>query len=280
MDKLQVREGPRIEKIDLAKPGVEEFIPATMDNIRDSLKRFGVAIVREAFDVAEIEGLIENATAHAAKVEAAARDGTIGKFARAVADIDPETAGCTSNFTETSLYKALMRGVVRSMLLEAIGPDVYWVNAQARVVVPDSNLDKNGRLPLHIERRAFKYDGLHNIWTPLTPQGVVTNVDTPGLQFFVGRLDYFQSLSPETEESIVKYLSSIGRESHRHGLQGDKYGFFFRPKLKAGDVALFTGFAPHTGYIPENARLTRVAFDIRIFPKCDAPDIKPLCLAA
>ena len=137
---------------------------------------------------------------------------------------------------------------------------------------------RSGRLGLHIEKRAFPYEGIHNIWTPLVKDGILTNSDTPGIQFFIGRLAFFQSLSPETEKEIVKFLHELGKDVHSKNPRANKYGFLYRPILTAGDLVLFTGFVPHAGCVPDGTNSMRVGFDVRIFPRCEGERVGPLRL--
>jgi hypothetical protein len=245
--------------------------------------------MRNAFDSAEIGELIENATVRCEKIESAVRSGTEldpsfavkqGGLAYDITIIDPNTAGRTADFTQTTIYAALMKTAVLPLLLELVGRDGCWTGARARNVIPGVEKGRNGQLGLHLERRAFPYEGIHNIWTPLVRDGIVTNRNAPGLQFFVGRLAYFQRLSPETDDEIVAFLRNLGMSVHSENPLPNTYGFFYRPMLKAGDLALFSGFIPHAGCLPKGATHTRVGFDVRMFPKCEGKSVRPLRLEA
>lgn len=133
-------------------------------------------------------------------------------------------------------------------------------------------MNKCGRLPLHLERRAHPYEGVHNLWTPLLPEGKFVNVDCPGLQLLAGRLPFFQALSSETEPDILAYMSSMGPKSLSPDAPGDEYGFFLRPALKTADVVIFSGFVPHGSYLPPESGITRVCFDMRTFPGEQRPE--------
>jgi hypothetical protein len=277
-----------IDDLSGAQTGEERRLPATLENMRRSLETYGLIIMRNAFDSAEIGELIENARIRSESIESAIRSGVEldptfrvkkGGLAYDITAVDPNTAGGKSaDFTETTIYAALVKTALYPILLEIVGRDGCWVGAKARNVIPGVEKGRNGQLGLHLEKRAFPYEGIHNIWTPLVKDGVITNSNAPGIQFFVGRLAFFQRLSPETDDEIVAFLRMLGKYVGSEKPGPNKYGYLYRPKLKAGDLALFSGFVPHAGCVPECAIRARVGFDVRIFPKCVAERVRPLRL--
>ncbi len=286
--KLEESDVCEIDDLSAAQAGGDHRLPATVEHMRWSLETYGLIVMRNAFDSAEITELLENARAQSGRIESAIRSGAEldpkfgvkkGGLAYDIVTIDPNTAAPHSeDFTETTLYATLVKTALFPILVEAVGRDGCWTGAKARTVIPGIEKGRNGQLGLHIEKRAFAYEGIHNIWTPLVAPGAVTNSDVPGVQFFIGRLDFFESLSPATEKAILKFLHELGKDVHSPNPRRSKDGFLYRPRLKAGDLCMFSGFVPHAGCVPESAASTRVGFDVRVFPICEGERVASLRL--
>jgi hypothetical protein len=248
--------------------------PAGVKAVLASIKRYGVAIVKGAFNPALIEVLLANAEAHGALVEKSLRQGIPLTFAphygfleRSLAGnlaaIDPAAAdGSRDEFTRTTLHDAMMTPLMRSTLITLLGANSGWAVARTRVVIPGLE-GVNGGLALHLEKTAVRFPGAYNLWTSLTPPGVTTNADAPGLQLFIGRLAFFES-APESE--IADCVAELSQKSREEAPLPTVDGFFYRPRLRAGDVAIFSGAVPHGSFIPTAAVRMRVGFDVRVFP--------------
>jgi hypothetical protein len=209
--------------------------------------------IRNAFPPAAIAQLLRAARQHAELIVANLKRGAPTHFPpnyrwleRALAcdlgALDPNTSAQGSDdFNETSLHAAVMSPLVQGILRTLIGDDAGYGVVRTRVVLPRT--EKNGFLPLHKEKIAVQWPGLIVIWTPLTPPGIVTNRDAPGIQF--------RTAAGET----------------------------FCPRLAAGDVAIFNGEIEHGSHIPETATHWRVGCDIRLFPWSESNPIPPETIA-
>jgi hypothetical protein len=248
----------------------------------EALRRYGVTILRDAFDPNDVADLLSRADEHRRRLHRAAADGTAANLdlpswygfaprslACDVTALDPLTAGQRTDFDRTSLWRA-MAATVGPVIAAAVGPGARWTRARGRVVVPELEHGRNGQLDLHVERTAFDHEGLHNIWLPLVGADEIANATTPGLQFYIGRLDFFRAFNEETKPQIYKYLETIGEQTLLPDPAGDDGGFFYRPEMQTGDVAIFSGVVPHASCIPPTATQSRVGCDIRIFPDNDA----------
>jgi len=134
-----------------------------------------------------------------------------------------------------------MTGAVQAIIRSSIGADVGSALVRIRAIIPSIG-NGDGRLALHMEKTAVQFPGVHVIWTPLVPPGIVTNYDAPGLRF------------------------RIGSE-------------FFIPKMRTGDLAIFNGSIEHGTFVPDAARHWRVGCDIRIFPWTETNHLPPEAIA-
>jgi hypothetical protein len=128
---------------------------------------------------------------------------------------------------------------------------------------------------MHTEKAVvpYKYPGLHNIWSPLVPDGVVTNRDVSGLQFLIGDKTFFTDISDaDSNQRLYRIEARTGGAT----ADPDGEGFFYRPKMRIGDVAIFSGSLPHGTFVPDAATATRVGADLRV---CPLPDSDALALA-
>src|SRR5581483_958124 len=238
-----------VEDVEAARQGQEELRPASLGAAASQLSAFGVVILRNVFDPQRIGGLLERARRHADYVAAKATAGlddfdfdesyvfSTRNLACELTALDPLTAGRSDDFTATSLYAAVMTDFVRSLLVDILGPRAFWWVARVRVSVPGNEGKPHVRLSLHTELAQIPHlVGLHNVWTPLTAPGVVTNVDCPGLQFYIGRLEWFAAMSKPHRAEVEAFLGGLEEEmaGERHLL--DDGSFFFRPRMRAGDV--------------------------------------------
>jgi len=273
-----------VEDVGAAREGRQDLQSASLADAASQLDRFGVVILRNAFDPLQIAALLERARAHAEHVTAKAMTGATEydlpehyvfsprNLACDLTALDPWTDGRTDDWTQTSLYAAVMTDLVRDLFIELLGPEAFWWVARVRVSIPGNDGKANGRLSLHTELAQIPHlSGLHNIWTPLTPPGVATNVDCPGLQFYVGRLSWFAEMSKPHREEVEDFLGGLSEAMTEEGPELDENGYFFRPRMEAGDVAIFSGAIPHTAYVPQGATSPRVNFDVRLFREADEP---------
>jgi hypothetical protein len=279
-----------VEDVAAAGEGREDLRPASLSDTASQLRTFGVVVLRNVFDPQQIAGLLERTREHAEYVSAKATAGSTdydfdpsyafapSKLACKLTALDPLTAGRSDDFTETSLYAAIMNPLVRGLLVDLMGPEAFWWVARVRVSIPGNEGKTHGRLSLHTESSLIPHVGgeLHNIWTPLVPPGVVTNVDCPGLQFYVGRLSWFAEMSKSHRAEVEAFLGGLQDEITAERPQLDDGGFFFRPAMRTGDVAIFAGAVPHTAYVPPTAKSPRVSFDVRLFLESREPEARRL----
>ncbi len=279
----------RIEDVGTAPQGRETYLRPTLENAMAQLKGFGLVILRDVFPAESVMELLDRVASHA--------DFVCGKAIVGLTDfnfdesylfnprnlgcdltaLDPRTTGRSADLTETSLHTAVMTPYVRSVLKEAIGPEIFWWVARVRVVIPGNEGKANGRLSLHTEQAQLNHlVGLHNIWAPLVKEGVVTNVDCPGIQFYVGRLSFFEQMSIPHRDQVEGFLGMLKQEMIEERPALTDGSFFFRPKLRTGDIAIFSGAVPHTAYVPPAVRKPRVNFDVRMFRKSEEPRARPL----
>ena len=273
-----------LEDVEAAREGRESLRPTSLSDAAAQLDHFGVVILRDVFDPEQIAGLLERTREHADYVSAKAMAGetdfdldesyvfSTRNLACELTALDPLTAGRSDDFTETSLYAAIMTDFVREFFIDLLGPEAFWWVARVRVSIPGNEGKPHGRLSLHTESAQIPHlVGLHNIWTPLMPPGVVTNVDCPGLQFYVGRLSWFAEMSKPHREEVDAFLGGFREAMSEERPELDDDGYFFRPRLRSGDMAIFSGAIPHTAYVPPTARMARANFDVRLFEKSDEP---------
>jgi len=280
-----------VEDVEAAREGRDHLRPASLSHARSQLEAFGILILRNVFDPQQIAGLLERTKQHADYVSAKAIAGQADydfdpsyvfspeKLACELTALDPLTAGRSDDFTETSLYAAIMSDFVRALFIDLLGPEAFWWVARVRVSIPGNEGKPNGRLSLHTESAQIPHlVGLHNIWTPLVPPDVVTNVDCPGLQFYVGRLSWFAEQSVPNRDQVESFLGGLNEAmTEEHHLLDDGT-FFFRPRLRTGDIAVFSGAVPHTAYVPPTATSPRVNLDVRLFRDSGEPNGRPLRL--
>jgi hypothetical protein len=269
---------PKLEDISAAQAGHERFTLATLEDALHQLRTYGIVVLRSAFRTELIHDLLDRTKHHAAYVYSKATAGlsdydfdetyryNAKNLGCDLTAIDPWTSrGRSSDFTATSLYKAIMSDFVSSLIANSIG-ETFWTVARVRVVIPGNEGKVHGRLSLHTERcQIDKLVGLHNIWTPLVPEGIVTNVDCPGIQFYAGRLSFFEKMSIENKAEVIEYLGMMSKHMVEEKARLNCGDFFFRPKLRTGDVVMFSGAVPHTAYVPPAATRPRINFDVRIF---------------
>ena len=280
-----------IEDVEAAREGREDLGPASLSDAATQLRRFGVVILRNVFDPQRIAGLLERASKHADYVSAKASAGftdfdfeesyvfSSRNLACELTALDPLTAGRAADWTETSLYSAIMAEFVRSLFIDLLRPEAFWWVPRVRVSIPGNEGKANGRLSLHTESAQIPHlVGLHNIWTPLVSPGVVTNVDCPGLQFYVGRLSWFAEMSKPHRAEVEAFLGGLKEEMTDERCLLNDGSFFFRPRLRTGDVAIFSGAIPHTAYVPPTARSVRVNFDVRLFQESEEPAATAIAL--
>jgi hypothetical protein len=276
-----------VEDVAAASEGREELRPASLGDAASQLRTFGVVVLRNVFDPQQVAGLLQRTREHVDYVTAKAIAGSTdydfdqsyafapSKLACALTALDPLTAKRSDDFTETSLYAAVMNPLVRGLFVDLLGPEAFWWVARVRVSIPGNEGKTHGRLSLHTECAQIPHVyGLHNIWTPLMPPGVVTNVDCPGLQFYVGRLSWFAEMSKPHRAEVEAFLGGLKDEMTAERPQLDDGDYFFRPRMRTGDVAIFSGAIPHTAYVPPTAKSARVSFDVRLFPEPDEPEAR------
>jgi hypothetical protein len=282
-----------VEDVEAAREGGEHFQPASLREAAAQLSTFGVVILRDVFEPQQIAGLLERTRRHADHVSAKATAGLTDfdfdesyvfsprNLACELTALDPLTAGRSDDFTETSLYSAIMTDFVRSFLVDLLGPEAFWWVPRVRVSIPGNEGKLNGRLSLHTESAQIPHlVGLHNIWTPLVSPGVVTNVDCTGLQFYVGRLSWFAEMSKPHRGEVEAFLGGLKEPMSDETPLLDDGNFFFRPRLETGDIAIFCGAIPHTAYVPPTAKSVRVNFDVRLFQESNEPKARAFALSS
>jgi hypothetical protein len=207
---------------------------------RDSLKRHGVVVIKNCFDLRSIRELLDNAKRHAEIITQSVVSKTPLMFpehyrwiersyACDIAALDPETRRENSHdFNKTSLCKAVLTPPIKDLLCGELGPDIGYALVRTRTILPKA--DNTGSLAMHQEKTSIRFPGVHVIWTPLVPPGVMTNVHCAGLEL--------------------------------HCNDGQQ----IYPTLQAGDAVIFTGEVPHRTHIPETADHWRIGCDIRVFP--------------
>ena len=223
-----------LEDLSSAREGHRRFFEPTLANALEFIDRFGLAILRRAFDPNLIAGLLANAARYGSLVDAATRSGITPQFApfhallpRPLAcnlsALDPITAELQADdFTRTTLCAAMMSELFRDLLVEILGPHSGWALARARAVIP--KLDGiNGRLHFHMEKTEVRFPGVYNIWTPLTPAEIVTNIDAPGIQFYLGRLEY---LTSEPDEAVSDFVRTLSLRADTGDIAPTDEGFF------------------------------------------------------
>jgi hypothetical protein len=263
-----------LEDISSARDGEETSSAFSVAAAVESIRTYGVSVIRGALDPTHIAGLLVNANEHGQGVENAARSGsnlTFGKLHAFVPNalavnltaLDPITAiHQVNDVTRTTLYSAIMATAVRDLLKAVLGPKAGWATARSRVVIPRTD-GVNGRLALHSERTTFPFPGLHLLWMPLGPAGTLTNFDSPGIEFYIGELEYFETAS---SSEISRYLSALIMRTMNGNDESDRLGFFYRPKMAVGDLVIFSGAVPHASFMPSSAWSRRDSCEMRVFP--------------
>lgn len=255
------------------------------------LRRDGLVVFRNALDRNEIERVSAAANRYMEDIHSRLTSGAgfddldkkLNFYAKTYAcdlvAIDPETASGPNNqqFEKTALYRSILKGALPSLMQRALTNSISWQMARVRLVFADQTQQDSGALSFHQERTVTKFPGVHNIWTTLTPRGIVANRDTAGIQFYVGRRHELRS--EEANSSGINEQLSRFNQLALTGEPGDADGYFYRPQLGLGDIVLFDCWVPHASYIPSDAKAARVSFDIRLFPTPNEPGHKSLPLA-
>jgi hypothetical protein len=128
----------------------------------------------------------------------------------------------------------------------------------------------------HAKLIGAQVPGLHLLWMPLGPAGTRTNYDSPGIQFYIGNLQYFERSS---EPEISSYLSALAARANDDDDKPDSEGFLYRPKMEIGDLVVFSGAVPHASFAPKGAWSRRDSCDIRVFPWTDENYMPPAAIA-
>jgi hypothetical protein len=118
----------KIDDISAARIGRQSVISATLEDAAFQLREFGLVILRNAFSVESISGLLDCVEKHTAFVHSKAIAGLSDfsfdetyrhnpkNLGCDLTAIDPWTAGGrSSDFAATSLYAAIMSSFVRSI---------------------------------------------------------------------------------------------------------------------------------------------------------------------
>ena len=267
----------KLVDLSAATCGPGSFVEANIDNALGSLKQYGIVVIHSAFEPELISDFLTNSVAYGSYIETCIRSGEepeVSPFhafnnstlACNITALDPHTAPTQVNdLTRTSLYKAVMTEFVQSIVRAVMGQNLGWTLARVRVVLPDGG-EVDGRLGLHMEKYVARYPGLHNIWVPITTEGRMSNVDVPGIQFLIGKAQFFESIS---DEEATDFLGSLQDRKNGDFLEIDTNAFLYRPVLQTGDIAIFSGDVPHGGHIPSEAKASRVGCDFRLFPWTD-----------
>ena len=261
-----------LRDLSVAKLGETRLLTATTENIVRSLDAFGVAELHNVYDPELVNGLVENCVAYGESLKASVNKTTPLQFpafyrfnsrslASDVVALDPATASENDrDFKHTTLHAAVFTDLVIDVLTRKMGVQIGWAVARARVVLPDE-CQRNGRLSLHMEKTSHPFPGVHVIWAPLLPPGVITNGNAPGLRLFLGNQDFFTQ-SPDIDVAPVVNALEAGKMS---GQVADD-GFFYMPQVTTGDIVIFSGSVPHGTSVPAGATLNRTGFDVRVFP--------------
>jgi hypothetical protein len=113
-----------VEDVEAAREGREQFEPASLSDAASQLSTFGVAAKATAglTDYEFDESYVFSSSNLACELTA----------------LDPMTAGQSDDFTETSLYSAIITDPVRSFFVDILGPEACWWVARVRVSIPMS----------------------------------------------------------------------------------------------------------------------------------------------
>lgn len=251
-----------------------------IDNALDSLQQHGIVIIKNAFNPEHMKDFVEKSLSYCAYIENCITLGSTPDFsafhefnksglAVNITALDSATAVSKDpDVTKTTFFGAVMNELVSSILKATVGFTVGWTLARVRVVM-SATQEFDGRLALHMEKTAFKFPGIHNIWVPITGTGSVSNVDVPGIQFLIGKRQFLRSCS---DEEAVNYFKSLSDKEDGDVLPIDSDALLYRPAMKTGDIAIFNAYMPHGGHIPSTARAARVSCDFRVFPWADFHD--------
>jgi len=246
-----------------------------------SLRCFGIAILRNALNKSLMEEVAQSANSYVELIQDhldnnrdfddldSSYNFYEKTYAADLVAIDPLTRSESNQLQleKTRVFEAVISGPLRSLLERVVSIHASWSMGRVRIVFPDRPQDHSGALNFHQEKTVTPFAGLHNIWTPLLPNGIVTNVDTPGVQFFIG--DRAQLINQRADEKIEQQNQELLGELSKIGegeMLPDKEGFVLRPHVSSGDVIIFDRYVPHASYIPPSAKYPRVSLDIRLFP--------------
>jgi hypothetical protein len=242
----------------------------------EMLQRFGVVVVHNAMRGEEVDRIAAAAQRYLTEVERRVSGGTgfddvdprlafnPTYFAGDWTAIDPDTSTVAKpNFVMAALHRAIMDGQAGHVVRQAIGQNLTWTMPRVRAVFPAGE----GTLGIHQERGFAKAPGTHNIWLPLM-RDAVANLDTSGIQFFVGHRKEFTEL-PVDDARIVALTAAVNDAANANDA-GYGNGYFYRPELRLGDAVIFDSCMPHGSFVPTTATKTRVSFDVRLFPNQSA----------
>jgi|GEM_PF-1844409 len=275
------------------------------ERAKESVAQNGVVIIRNAFDGADIEGLLQNMEDFRAKVKnfiETGEDPEIPDYylfnknttSCALLALDPgsreiyrtrgEPGGGGLNryeLMETShLFSAMKKSRAAAIISTVTGEDALFRGARVRVVHHEGGKpnDSKGAVALHQEKWPIRKQQVpigHNIWMLLNSDGSIANDTLPGLQFVLGKNDFWRKDLPENDQEYEnKYRKTISTLNRACRLAADSKEemieiedhVIYRPKLKLGDVALFDHHILHGTFVPGEASGVRLSCEFRIFP--------------
>jgi len=108
-----------------------------------------------------------------------------------------------------------------------------------------------GLVPFHQDISPVAIDRALTFWIAIDPDDI--GEKAPGLRFIA---------STRSRRSRMMSRNATTHELTRPGLRADE--FFWTPKINAGDVMIFDGYAPHASYSHDAMALPRTSVDLRI----------------
>lgn len=229
-------------------------LPPTVSaqQVADTVKEFGVAVLRQALDRNGVEAFHSQILQAFAELDA--RRDELSEEDRQMLDRMEMPVPDRDNSFRTRIenYHVLNSEKIVSAIETLQGPFGWHYPPQIRRQNPQA---KKAHLPYHQDASYMKdYKKFIICWTPLTACGE----DAPGLEVAIGRVDEYISHSASglweaalTDEQLKEYLPNM---------------VTYAPMLEPGDVILFDERTLHRTYLPERMTKTRISIDFRAAP--------------
>jgi hypothetical protein len=110
---------------------------------------------------------------------------------------------------------------------------------------------ETGLVPFHQDISPVAIERALTFWIAIDPDDI--GEKAPGLRFIA---------STKSRRSRIMSRNTETHELTKPGLNSDE--FFWTPKINAGDVMIFDGYAPHASYSHDAMTLPRTSVDLRI----------------